>query len=401
MHTWLLACVVLAAGCGDDSNNSTMPDGNNGTMGDGSGANGCPRTPAAADRDRYVVVAHPYNTTGQSASTFEVLKLSSAGALSAFSPPRIFMLGNRMPFGNITFTPDGKLGIAPLDNGKLGVFALDNEGIVTVVDPGFVGSFYADRVVMDPSGDLAWVVDRNTRDNGGGLYQVAIACNGTLTDLGQLAPARSPGGLAFVGTRAVVAARDILSSPSTVSDVHILDVSANPPTYVGGGDAFGDDDQAFSGFALSSDGTTAFIGDSNFAGPDRVTIATLDATSVTSFQVISMITDPSSIVVSPFGDVAVVASSQPPNEGIYVLDTGGTNGAWRNRGELTYLAGTAELPGDMVLVDRGTLSGHVLVSELSRVRQLSIDPSGSVTDSGSLLFGDGLEHIGGAIGIQP
>jgi hypothetical protein len=114
-----------------------------------------------------------------------------------------------------------------------------------------------------------------------------------------------------------------------------------------------------------------------------------------------MTTDPTSIVVSPVGEVAVVARSQPPNEGIYVLDTGGTNGAWRNRGELTYLAGTAELPGDMVLVDRGTLSGHVLVSELSRVRQLSIDPSGSVTDSGSLLFGDGLEHIGGAIGIQP
>jgi hypothetical protein len=313
----------------------------------------------------------------------------------------MFDLGYRMPFGNITFTPDGKIGIAPLDNGTLGVFAIDAEGVVTVLNPGVTGSFYADRVVMDPSGERAWVVDRNTRENGGGIYEIGIGCDGSITDRGQVAAAKAPGGLAFSGTRAVIAARDILGSPMTVSDVHILDFASTTPTYVGGGDAFGDDDQVFGGFALSHDGMTAFIGDSNFGGTNRVAVASVGATSVTSLQVIPNITDPSAITASPFGDVAVVSSSQPPNEGIYVLDKNGPSNTWRNRGELTYVGGTSELPGDQVLLERGSLNGHLFVSELSRIRQLTIDPSGTVTDTASLVFGDGLEEIGGALGIQP
>lgn len=396
MRPWIFACVLAGCGGGGGSDD-VAPDGPT----DDGGSSACPRTPAAADRDRFVVVAHPYDANGNSASTFEVLALSSTGTLTRSSPPHTFQLGNRMPFGNIAFTPDGEVGIAPLDNGTLGVFTIDAGGAVTVVDPGFAGTFYADRVVIDPSGDRAWVVDANTRDNGGGIYQIAIGCDGSLTELGQVVAARSPGGLAFAGTKAVLAARDALDSPATGSELHFLDLAASPASYLGGGDAFGDDDQILSGFALSADGTTAFLGDSNFGGPNRVAVATLGATEVIAHEVIAMITDPSSIVASPFGDVAVVASSQPPNEGVYVLDKGGANGTWRKRGELTYVGGTAQLPGDMVMIERGALTGHVLVSELSRVRQLTIDDAGGVTDTSSLLFGDGLEEIGGAIGIQP
>ena len=91
---------------------------------------------------------------------------------------------------------------------------------------------------------------------------------------------------------------------------------------MGGGDAFGDDDQIFGGFALPHDGATAFIGDSNVVGTNRVAVASIGATTASSLQVINMLTDPSSIVASPFGDVAVVTSAQPPSEGIYVLDKG-------------------------------------------------------------------------------
>jgi hypothetical protein len=392
--------MVLVAACGGDGSGNSMPDGNGGG-GDGSGSATCTRMPEAADRTRFAVLARPYDKDGNSATTFEVLQLSATGTLTRFSPTRMFDLGYRMPFGNITFTPDGKIGIAPLDNGTLGVFAIDAEGVVTVLNPGVTGSFYADRVVMDPSGERAWVVDRNTRENGGGIYEIGIGCDGSITDRGQVAAAKAPGGLAFSGTRAVIAARDILGSPMTVSDVHILDFASTTPTYVGGGDAFGDDDQVFGGFALSHDGMTAFIGDSNFGGTNRVAVASVGATSVTSLQVIPNITDPSAITASPFGDVAVVSSSQPPNEGIYVLDKNGPSNTWRNRGELTYVGGTSELPGDQVLLERGSLNGHLFVSELSRIRQLTIDPSGTVTDTASLVFGDGLEEIGGALGIQP
>lgn len=399
--TWLF---LVGAACGNSEPSESADGGaggDSGAGGDGNGSTLCPRTPAAADRDRFVVVAHPYDTNGGSVPNFEVLKLDMAGTLTQMSPVRMFQLGNRMPFGNIAFTPDGTIGIAPLDNGKLGVFELSPEGVPTVIDPAFSGSFYAQRVVMDPSGDRAWVIDRNTRPNGGGIYEVGINCDGTLVDRGLVAAARSPGGMAFSGTKAILAARDVLSSPETVSDVHVLDFSANPPAYMGGGDTFGDDNQGFSGFALSHDGATVFVGDSNVTGNNRVAIGTVGATSVTALTTITMITDPSGIVASPFGDVAIVTSSQPPGEGVYVLDKQGPSSTWRNRGELTYVNGTAELPGDMAMIERGTLTGRVLVSELSRIRVVSIASSGTVTDVGSVVFGDGLEHIGGAIGVQP
>ena len=84
-----------------------------------------------------------------------------------------------------------------------------------------------------------------------------------------------------------------------------------------------------------------------------------------------------------------------------MLDKGGTNGTWRNRGELSYMGAAAQLPGDVVTIDRGQLAGSVLVSELSTVRRLTFRENGNVDDTGSLAFGDGLENIGGAIGVTP
>ncbi len=391
---WRFLTLFAMVGCGGDSG-EVVPDG--APEPDAPGA--CARQPAAADRTRYVVVARPYDVNGDSSPLFEVLELSSAGALTRFDPPRMFELGNRTPFGVIAFTPDGEVGLVAMDNGDLGVFRLDASGIPTVVHASFDGAFYASRVIVDPAGDRAWVVDENTRPNGGGVYQVAIGCDGTLTDGGLVAAARSPGGLGFVGTRAVLAARDVLDSP-TGDDLHVLDL-ADPAARLGGGDAFGDDDQAFSGFALSRDGALAFIGDSNFAGPNRVAIASVTDTGASMMAVIPNITDPSAIAASPHGDVVVVSSSQPPGEGIYVLDTGGPNGAWRNRGEITYDGPAAQLPGDMTTIDRGALAGSVLVSELSTVRRVVFAADGSVTDAGSLAFGEGLDSIGGAIGVTP
>ena len=59
------------------------------------------------------------------------------------------------------------------------------------------------------------------------------------------------------------------------------------------------------------------------------------------------------------------------------------------------------MPGDVVTIDRGQLAGSVLVSELSTIRRLMFRANGNVDDVGSLVFGDGLENINGAIGITP
>jgi hypothetical protein len=393
------ALCFLLSGCGDDASPTSTPDATT-TTPDATAT--CPRTPAGADRTRFVVLARPYDTTGTASPAFEVLQLSATGTLTQFSPPRVFMLATRAPFGTITFTPDGEVGLVALDDGKLGVFHLDADGNPTVIDAGIETTFYTDRIIMAPSGDHAWVVDTNTRENGGGIYEIAIGCDGKVTERGLIAAAKSPGALGIIanGTRAVVPAREILTGSTTGDDVHLLDWST-PPTLRGGADAFGDDDSSPSGFAISHDEKTAFLGDSSAFGTNRVGIVTIGDTDITPLAVIPDITDPSGIAASPYGDVAIVTSSQPPGEGIYILDKGGANGTWRKRGAVTYTGAAPQLPGDVVTIDRGQLAGSVLVAELSTVRRLMFRDNGTVDDVGRLDFGDGYESIGGAIGVTP
>jgi hypothetical protein len=390
--------LLLLAACSDHGNAAVTPDAAP-DVADASPA--CTRSPAAADRTRFVVIAHPYTVAGDASPVFEVLQLSATGQLTRFASPRTFMLATRAPFGVIAFTPDAKVGIVAMDDGNLGVFTLDADGNPTVTQASFHGAFYADRVVMSPAGDHAWVIDRNTRANGGGIYQIAIGCDGTLTDGGLVAAGSSPGGLAFTGTHAVVPAHDLLGSPTTVVDVHLLDWSSPSPSLLASSDAFGDDNAVYSGFALAHDGATAFIGDSNFSGTNRVGIVSVSATAIAPLAVISGITDPSGIAASPYGDLAVVTSSQPPGEGIYILDKGGTGGTWQKRGAVTYMGAAPQLPGDVVTIDQGQLAGSVLVSELSSVRRLVFQSSGNVMDTGSLALGSGNDSIAGAIGVTP
>lgn len=405
----LALCLGAVTACGgDDGGNPGDPDASMGSDGNGGqdGSGACSRAPLAADRTRFIVVARPYTAGGSQSSTYEVLQLADDGKLSRFSPPRMFTLGGRTPYGTIAFTPNG-VGVVPMDNGNLGIFRLDEQGMPTVVEPNFDGAFYASRVVMDPSGERAWVIDRNTRDNDGGIYRVDLACDGTPTDGGLVVAGGSIGGLGFVGGNAVVPGREVLDSTTTPDDVHLLSWGATPAR-IGGADAFGDDNQVLGGFALSHDGTKALIGDSNVVGTNRVAVVGVSASAITPITVINGITDPASIVTSPYGDVAVVISAQPGgmyDEGIWVLDAGGTAGAWRVRGELAYANGKAVLPGDMVTIDRGQLAGSVIVSELSNIRRLMFRADGSVEDVDSLSFdesgGEDLSEILGAIGVTP
>jgi len=383
------ACGGSDGGTADDPDAQVAPDAPGGPA-------GCPRTAAPAERARQVVVSHPYDAAGGQVGNYEVLDLSAAGALSR--PDRAFTMG-RAVYGTIAFTPDGEVGLVPLDNGKLAVFRLDAAGVPTVVHAEFEGSFYASRVIVEARGDRALVLDGNTRENGGGVYLVTIGCDGSLTDHGKLAAAKLPGGIAFANGRAVVAAADLLDSPTTGHDVHLLDWS-DTPARVGGVDAFGDDMAIVGGTALTFDGGTFLVGDtSQFSGiPNRIAVVGVGTDTLRPAGMVA-VEDPQAIAASPFGDVAVVASAF--GDALFVLDTGGTNGAWRVRGQVAYQGAAPQLPGDLAAIDRGTLRGRVLVSENVSIRQLAFRADGAVEDLGSLAFGSGLENISGAIGVTP
>ncbi|MFN0251136.1 MAG: hypothetical protein ACKV2T_29950 [Kofleriaceae bacterium] len=392
-----LLLLTMIAACGDDGSTSVDGGGGDGAISDAP-TSMCNRMPSAADRTRYVVVARPYDAGGTAANMYEVLSLTADGTLAQMAPPKLFSLGGRASSGTIPFTPDGKVGfVAFNEGGNIGVFSLDADGNPTVIHDGWNGAGYPGAVTVGPGGDTLYIVDRNTRNNGGGIYAATINCDGTLVDRGLLAAARSPVGIAFRGSTAVIGARDLLDHQVLGDEVHLANLSTTPATRVAGGDAFGDDDQVMGQFALSADGATVFVGDGNFTGVNRVGIATITDSSVAFAATLTDISDPGGLAVSPFGDVALVSAAQ--GNAIFKLDKGGTNGAWRKTA--LALGANPQIPADMVSLDRGMLRGHVWISENTSVRQVRFTQAGDVENVGSLAFGSGLQNIPGAIGITP
>lgn len=393
---------LLLIGCGDDG--GVGPDAGSGADGSTAGdaatdaAPGCARTPAAADRTRYIVVSHPFAEGGGSATAWEVLSLSTSGVIATTGTTFEMGRGNE---GRVAFTPDGEVGVADQDDGTLGIFTIDEGGAVTVVEAGWNGgdAFYAAGVVMAPDGARVYVLDSQWRENGGGIYAVALGCDGAPTLEGLVAAARLPYELVLAGDRALLAAADILDSAAG-DDAHLI--AWPDPEVVAGADAFADDEQIVSAAALTADGDYFLIGDNSaFSGlPNRVAVVRVDGDALAAVQTLSPVEDPVAIVASPTDDAALVVSGF--GDAIFELDYDPANTAapFTLVGELTYEGAGPQLPGAAVLIERGALAGHVFVAELLGVRALVFE-SGSVTDLGVTEIGTGNPAIVGAIGVQP
>lgn len=409
----LLPLLLAAAlGCGDDgaptpdAATSPAPDAPTSPAPDAAttapdAGGGCARTPAPADRTRRVIVSHPYDAAGDPAPTYELLELSPAGALSRSGTT--FALG-RATQGEIVFTPDGEVALVPQEDGTVGVVRFE-QGAPVVVHAAFAGAFYAARVVMDPGGARAFVVDTNWVDNGGGIYAVAIGCDGTLTEEGRVVEAKLPAALVTVpdgSGRVVVPAAEMLGSP-VGHDVHLLAWGA-VPARLAGADAFGDDEAIVSAAAVTPDAKYALIGDySGFSGvPNRVAVVAIGpGDALVPRQVLSPLEDPFALIASPFGDAALVVSGF--GDALFRLTYDPANAAapFAVAGELDYTGAPPQLPGSAVLVDRGALRGRVLVAENVAVRQLDFQDGGAIVDLGPTSLGAGYEAIAGAIGVEP
>lgn len=376
----LIAAMALAASCPTDPPEEPET---------------CVRPAAPADRERFMVVSHPYGEGGAAADRWEVLRVGQGGALSRIGEE--FQIG-RAYGGEVVFTPDGAVGIAVLEDGSLGVFSLGADGSANVIQAGFEGSFYAGQVVMDPAGDRAWVLDPNWRENGGGIYEIGIACTGEVFDRGMVAPSKLAYAMALMpeGDVGFLAARDILDSPPG-DDGHLVELGG-APALLGGADVFGDDEAIVASAAVSPDGRWGFIGDNNlFSGTgDRVGVMDLDSLSPVPGMEVE---DPVSIDISPWGDQGIVVSGF--GDAIFRFNISGGLVPAQLVGEVSYTGGRPQLPEATAQITRGSLSGTVFVAENVGVRTLRFLQGGGVADDGALRFGAGYTSIVGALGVQP
>ena len=374
----------------------------------------CPRTPAPADRPRKVVLAHPYDASAAKSNTWELLDLATDGTLSVPGVP--FTMG-RAVNGEVAFTPDGKVGLIAQEDGTVGVVRIGDDGLPYVVHAGFQlkpvgdGSAYADRVVMDPAGDRAWVLSGQWRDIGGGVYLVLIGCDGTLTDGGLIAPAKLPAALAFVpggSGRAVLAASDVLDSTGT-GDSWLLQWGATP-SVIGGAPGFDDPDLIVSSMALTQDGKYALIADDNEMDADAFGIAVVEilADGLALRQLIktmgvagAAMNDPYRLLVSPWDNAALMVSGYGNAILRLARSSADPSQPFGVPLPIAYVGKAPQLPSSTVMVAQGALKGLVLSVETDGVRRVRFQADGSVNDLGLVPLGDGLDRMAGAIGVQP
>ena len=369
-----------------DTGDTSQDTGNTGgadTSDTGDTGPGCRSTSPSAERDRTVLVALPYTASGGQADRWAVMTLSRAGSLSD-TGTRLTM--GRATYGNVVFTPDGSLAIAATERGALAVYDVTRGA---VVDAAWDGGFSASSLTMDPSGEVVWVVDGNWPNNGGGLWRVALDCTtGAPGAAERVLEAKNHAKLVLLGAnRAALVGREVPGTRAG-ADLAWLDWGRTI-TVDGSADAFGDDDAIVSDAVLA--GGTLLVGDnSSFSEvPNRVARVGLDGEVATTVQ----IEDPFAMAPFPDGsDRALVASGF--GDALYVLDA--------STGRTTTVATSprVQIPGSMVQVTRGTLTGLTLVSEVGGVRLVQLSSSGA-TDRGVTSLGGGMDALPGAIGVAP
>jgi DNA-binding beta-propeller fold protein YncE len=359
----------------------------------------CPRPQAPADRPRKVVISHPFGAdAGDKATEFEVLDLAIDGTLSRPTPAVTFSMGTALD-APIVFTPDGEIGLVAQDDGSLGVFRLGT-GAPVVLEAAYKAGFYARAVIVSADGTRAWVLDANTADNGGGVYELAIGCDGKPASHGLVVSGGNANAMTLLPgapDRAVLAARKAYASADG-KDLHVVDLAAR--TLVGSAAPFGDVSAIPSSIAVTPDGKYALVADDGILAGNRIAVAAL-APSPAPVQVLST-PYPAAVVASPYGNAALVLNDDSTDQ-IHVLsyDASNTTAPFAITGELAYKFGKPQIPVTASTIDRGSLKGAVFVSENVAVRQLRFEANGTVTDVAKLASPSGTSGIVGVVGVQP
>ncbi len=381
-------------GAGSDSPNAGQDA--SGSDGGNDGATSCVRTAKDADRVRKVVASHPFLAAGTKGKAFEVLELSATGTLSRTG--KTFEMGTAND-GEIVFTPDGEIGFVPQEDGTVGVFRFDASGNVVVIDPAFKGTFYAGRVVIDPTGTRAFVLDSNTQANGGGVYELSIGCDGKIASKGLVIPGGTANGLAYLPgdpKQAVLAAGKAFASPAD-TDTHLVDLAAF--SLVASGTGFSTHDAIPSSIAITQDRKYALVADNGAIVGNRISVVALP-----SMKFVQMLATefPATVVASVHGNAAIALNDDSTDEiTVFAYDASSTTTPFTSKGRLAYKFPKPQIPVSAVQILRGTLAGRVIVSENLAVRQIQFMPDGSVVDTSQTSTGNGIPDIVGVVGVQP
>ena len=367
------------------------------------------RLPRTTDLARTVVISTPYNKDITHVPVYRVLTLETTGEL--VDTRATFEMGVATD-GEIAFTPDGSIGVARQKDGSVGIFEVEASGAIRVIEASWTGGMgaqlYASSIQMSPEGDAFYLINKGWRNVGGSVWRVPLDCQTGEPGIAQLmfetklahAVAMHPENPDLL----LLAAHDVLQVMDR-HDLYAVDMSATPGTLAGQARVFLDDDASISSLAIMPSGAHALLADTNLFGSpttnNRVgVIEVLSDGSMRALQTLFDIKDPASLRTSPFNNAALVTSAEGNRIVVLDYDPSQTEAPFSTRGTLA-TSTTARLPIDTAMVSRGALKGSVLVSENTSVRVVKFEPDASVVETSLLQLGEDVQHIVGAIGVQP
>ncbi len=362
-------------------------------------AEGCRATPMAPNAPRTALVNLPYATGGE--GDWAVLSLDSDGTLTDTGAT---VTAGRSYYGRGAFSPDGSIGVVPLDDGNIAVFSVDESGDVAVIDTGWSAGFYASAVSFDPSGEWVWVSDGNTTGNGGGVYAVAIDCDTgapsvpiddrlMVDEMGKVVAANLPANAMSVPGRSDRLV--VIGGDNAGADVQLVEPSTG--AILSAVDAFGDDDDVwltstaispFGELVLVTD-TSAWSSRENAIAAVRISGDTVEAAGIDDlFDGVGLgmsLDGTTAVASSGYADDILRLSIDPDDaDPVQVL------------GSVATTDGSPQLPG--IMVSTVGADGATLVVEVYGVRTLLLGSDGAVTDLG--VTGGRLTNSGGLL-VQP
>lgn len=355
----------------------------------------------AADRERFVVIGHPYDDNANPGNDWEVLGLSSDGLLRTTG--KHFQMGEADDTP-IAFTANGAIGLAAQEDGTLGVFSLAADGTPTVIDPawGSGDEFYLNSITLAPEGDHFLATNVNWPDSGGGLYRIDVDCEtGELSDPALVIETKNAWALvsleagrwAIGGTGADGVEGDV--------DVHVVS-EGDPWVRDSGADPFEEDPSTPQALGAARDGSFVVVGNYSLFGTNEVALVGTDASGAEALGDPLEFGSPYGVAVSPDGSVAIVTSAEGDQIGIFDIDPDGAEPI-SLRGPLDAESSPVLLPGSVTMVTRGSLDGLVLVVELQGVRTLRFEAGGEVSEDFLVLGAedDDFVTVPYGIGVQP
>jgi len=357
---------------------------------------GCSFEPGPADRDRVVLLGHPFAAeVGEHGTEVRGLTLYSEGDLVDD--------GVRLDVGTrprqIALLPGGKLALVLGEDGALVAVHVAGAGRLEVVDRVALPSASYGSLTLADGGETAFVSGSNSTATGG-ISTVEVACDGSLTLLDDhFYPLRLTDALTLLPgeRRALVRGGQALFDPEDHHDLRLLERVPDGWHEQVAIDLFVDH-VSTAGIGLAPDGLWALVPNHSIFSDEGSQVAVVDIGEDTldERQRLLELRDPQRLQFAPDGSTVLLTLAEP---GAVVVLVAGDDGV-----EEAARVGGIGLADQMAAVERGSLAGLVLLPSVDpaggpNVAMLQITGPGEVRDLGQLELGRGSEQIPTAIAV--